>query len=40
MVSPSAQQVAYEDEEAREGDVVVEAEAEADEAAEEDVEEI
>ena len=39
MVSPPAQQPAEEVEDAREGDVVVEAEAAADEAAEEDVEE-
>ena len=39
MVSPPAQQPAEEEEDAREGDVVVEAEAGADEAAEEDVEE-
>ena len=39
MVSPPAQQPAEQEEEAREGDVVVEAEAGADEAAEEDVEE-
>ena len=39
MVSPAAQQPAEEVEDAREGDVVVEAEAAADEAAEEDVEE-
>ena len=39
MVSPSAHQPAEEEKEAREGAVVVEAEADADEAAEEDVEE-
>ena len=39
MVSPPAQQLAEEVENAREGDVVVETEAAADEAAAEDVEE-
>ena len=39
MVSPPAQQPAVEEEEAREGDVVVETEAGANEATEEDVEE-
>ena len=39
MVSPPAQALAQEEEEAREGDVVVQAEAGADKAAKEDVEE-